>query len=298
MSDVVYRSEEAAAIVETQYKRVLEQWPVPKTELHVPTRQGSTFVVACGPESAPPVVLLHGSQANSAAWVPDVGLWSTKFRLFAIDMIGEPGFSARVRPDLAGDAHALWLDDVFEGLGLGAERARVAIVGTSLGGWLALDYARRRPAAIRALALICPAGIGRQKNLLLKVLPLLLFGSWGKRRIWKLVFGPAPKVLPQALQPLAELMESVGRAVKPRMLHIPQLTDAQLGEFDMPILTIIGGRDVLLDSQDTRDRLQRVVPHAEVCFIEDGYHFLPDLAPRVMEFLERSVLPVALVSGR
>ena len=288
MKDVVYRSAEAAAAVEAQYRRVLERWPVPKTELHLPTRQGSTFVLACGPQSAPPVVLLHGSLANSSAWMPDVALWSTKFRLFAVDMIGEPGFSAPVRPALAGDDHALWLDDVFEGLGLGSGRARAAIVGTSLGGWLALNYASRRPAVVRALALICPAGIGRQKNFLLKVLPLLLLGAWGRRRMWELVFGPAPKVLPQEMQPLAELMESVGRVVKPRVVSIPQLTDAQLNELGMPILTIIGGRDVLLDSRHTRERLQQAVPQAEICFIEEGYHFLPDQASRVMDFLERS----------
>lgn len=289
MNDVVYRSAEAAAAVEAQYRRVLERWPVPKTELHLPTRHGSTFVLACGPQSAPPVVLLHGSMANSSAWIPDVALWSTRFRLFAVDMIGEAGFSAPVRPALAGDAHALWLDDVFEGLGLGSGGARVAIVGTSLGGWLALDYASRRPAVVRALALICPAGIGRQKNFLVKVLPLLLLGSWGRRRMWELVFGPAPKVLPQEMQPLAQLMESVGRVAKPRVVRIPQLTDGQLSKLGMPILTIIGGRDVLLDSRDTRRRLQRAAPQAEICFIEEGYHFLPDQASRVMDFLERSV---------
>jgi pimeloyl-ACP methyl ester carboxylesterase len=285
MSDVVYRSAEAATAVEAQYRRVLEQWPVPKTELRVPTRQGSTFVLACGPQSAPPVVLFHGAQANSAVWMLDVALWSTKFRLFAVDMIGEAGLSARVRPELSGDAHALWLDDVFKGLGL----SRAAIVGTSLGGWLALDYASRRPVAVRALALICPAGIGRQKNFLLKAVPLLLLGAWGKRKMRELVFGPAPKALPEAVQPLAELMEGVGRAIKPRVVSIPQLTDAQLRELDMPILTIIGGRDVLLDSRDTRERLQRAAPQAEICFIEEGYHFLPDQASRVMGFLKRSV---------
>lgn len=67
MNDVVYRSAEAAAAVEGQYRRVLDRWPVPKTELHISTRQGSTLVVICGPESAPPVVLLHGSMANLAA---------------------------------------------------------------------------------------------------------------------------------------------------------------------------------------------------------------------------------------
>ena len=285
MNDVVYRSAEAAATVEAQYRRVLEQWPVPKTELHLPTRQGPTFVLACGPDSAPPVVLLHGSQANSAAWMLDVALWSTTFRLFAVDMIGEAGFSARVRPELAGDAHSLWLDDVFEGLGL----ARAAIVGTSLGGWLALDYASRRPAAVRALALICPAGIGRQKNFLLKALPLLLMGPWGKRKMRELVFGPAPEVLPESVQPLAELMEDVGQAIKPRVVRIPQLTDTQLRSLDMPILTIIGGRDVLIDSRNTRERLQRAARQAEISFIDDGYHFLPDQASRVMDFLAQSV---------
>jgi len=285
VNNVVYRSAEAARVVEAQYRRVLEQWPIPKSELRLQTCQGPTFVLACGPESAPPVMLLHGSQASSAAWLPDVALWSTKFRLFAVDMIGEAGLSACVRPELVGDAHALWLDDVFTGLGL----RRTAIVGTSLGGWLALDYASRRPGTVHALALICPAGIGRQKNFLLKALPLLLLGPWGRRKMRELVFGPAPKILPKDVQPLAELMDAVARAIKPRIVSIPQLTDTQLGQLAMPILTIIGGRDVLLDSRETRQRLQRAAPQAEICVIEDGYHFLPGQAPRVMDFLERTV---------
>lgn len=285
MTDPVYRSPEAAASIAAQYKSVLEDWPVARTELHVPTRQGSTFVIACGPETAPPVVLLHGSQANSAAWMPDIPLWSEKFRLYAVDMIGEPGLSATVRPELDSDAHALWLDDVLAGLGV----SRAIFVGTSLGGWLALDYARRRPGAVQALALICPSGIGRQKNFIVKALPLLLLGSWGRRKMWELILGPAPEVLPEAMQHFAPLMDSIGKATKPRFLAVPALTDSQLKALDMPILAIVGGRDVLLDSADTRDRLQRNVPHAAVCFLEEGYHFLPDQTERVMAFLERNV---------
>jgi pimeloyl-ACP methyl ester carboxylesterase len=285
MNDVVFRSSKAAEQVGAQYRQVLDQWPVPKSELHIPTRQGSTFVVACGPDDAPPVVLFHGAQANSAAWMPDVTLWSSKFRLFAVDMIGEAGLSARVRPGLAGDAHALWLDDVFKGLGL----QTACVVGTSLGGWLALDYASKRPSAAQALALICPAGIGRQKNFLLAVAPLLLLGPWGQRKIWEKVLGPAPTELSAEMRLIGGLIETIGRAIKPRVLKIPQLTDGELRQLDMPILTIIGGRDVLLDSRDTRARLEQAAPHAEICFVEDGYHFLPNQSARIMEFLERSV---------
>lgn len=285
MSDPVYRSAEARAAVEAQYRRVLAQWPVPKTELRLPTRYGASFVLACGPEGAPPVVLLHGSQANSAAWLPEVPLWSQQFRLFALDMIGEPGLSAPVRPPLAGDAHAGWLDDVFAGLGL----SRATIVGTSLGGWLGLDYASRRPGFARALALIAPAGIGRQKNFLLKALPLLLLGSWGRRKMRKMVFGPAPEELPPDLAAIAELMDGIGQATKPRVVSVPRLTDTELADLRMPVLVIVGGRDVLLHSRETQERLQRSTPQAEVCFMEGGHHFLPGQGPRVMEFLERCV---------
>lgn len=286
MTDVVYKSPAAAAAIEAQYRQVLAQWPVPSTERFVPTRQGSTFVLASGPDDAPPVLLLHGSQANAAAWMPDVPLWAKRFRLFAVDMIGEPGLSARVQPELVGEAHALWLDDVLAGLGL----TQVAMVGTSLGGWLALDYASWRPGAVSALALVCPAGIGRQKNFLLKALPLLLLGPWGAYRMREMIFGPAPATTPAELKPFAELMEAIGRAVRPRTLDIPRLSDDQLGQLQLPLLAIVGGRDALLDSRDTRRRLQQFVPQAEIAFIDDGYHYLPGQAPRIMDFLERSLL--------
>jgi pimeloyl-ACP methyl ester carboxylesterase len=32
----------------------------------------ATFVISCGPPEAPPVVLLHGTGANSAMWLDDV----------------------------------------------------------------------------------------------------------------------------------------------------------------------------------------------------------------------------------
>jgi pimeloyl-ACP methyl ester carboxylesterase len=74
-------------------------------------------------------------------------------------MIGEAGFSAPSRPPLQGDTHALWLGDVLAGLGL----TRMEIVGTSLGGWLALDYASRHPQAAERLALLCRRGSGGRR---------------------------------------------------------------------------------------------------------------------------------------
>jgi hypothetical protein len=53
----------------------------------------------------------------------------------------------------------------------------------------------------------------------------------------------------------------------------------------MPLLAIVGGKDVLLDSAETRDRLQRNVAGAEVHFHPDLGHFIPGQTGVILEFL-------------
>ena len=93
MSRTVFRSEVGEQAVHALYRQVLDGWPTPRDELRLPTREGETFVVACGPRDAPPLVLLHGGQSTAAVWMFDYLLWSS-FRCYAVDMIGEAGFSA------------------------------------------------------------------------------------------------------------------------------------------------------------------------------------------------------------
>jgi pimeloyl-ACP methyl ester carboxylesterase len=280
MTDI-FKSEAGAAAVMARYREVLDRWPVPSEQRRLPTREGETFVVSCGPAGAPPLVLLHGAQSNAASWMFDAAAWCGRFRVHAIDMIGDAGFSAPSRPPLDGDAHALWLDDVLDGLRVD----RAAFVGLSLGGWLALDYATRRPRRVERLALICPAGIGRQKNFLLKAAPLMLLGPWGARKVREMVFGPAPKELPEIVRPLMELLGLIGREFRPRVVKIPVISDAALAALAMPVLAIVGGKDVLIDSVETRERLTRQAPHAEVVFLPEGRHFLPGQTARVGAFL-------------
>jgi len=109
----IFKSSEGERLVRERYQRFLKHWPVPNEQLHIPTTQGSTFVVVSGPKEAPPLLLLHGSAANSAMWMGDVRIFARAFRVYCIDMIGEPGFSAAVRPSLRSDAYAVWLDDVL-----------------------------------------------------------------------------------------------------------------------------------------------------------------------------------------
>lgn len=275
----IYKKQEGQRLIEEQYRRILKHWPVANQQFHVSTRQGDTFVIACGEESGPATLLLHGALANSASWMGDVALWGKRSRIFAIDVIGEPGLSAPSRPSLASDAYALWLDDIMNALGL----SRASLIGVSLGGWLALDYATRRPELVDRVALVCPGGVGRQKiGILFRIALFNLFGAWGKRKLREAILGRLP-------DDAGEFFALMHRYTRPRTERLPIFSDAALKRLTMPVLAVVGGKDALLDSGETRRRIDGLLPNSEVRYLEDAGHFIPGQGAAIADFLSGSV---------
>ncbi|PYR36823.1 MAG: hypothetical protein DMF93_19175 [Acidobacteria bacterium] len=133
------------------------------------------------PSSKPPSLL-----PPRAARVNIRGGGGSQARVYAIDMIGETGLSAPSRPPLASDRYAAWLDDVWRELGV----TSAPVVGVSLGGWLALDLAVRRPQKVASLVLLSPSGIGRTHQLTMVRFGLLrMCGTRGLRRSFAIVAG-------------------------------------------------------------------------------------------------------------
>lgn len=287
----IYKSADGEREVQQQYRDLLDQWPVPCELLRVQTSEGETFVVACGPPNAPPVLAMQGSGANSAMWLPQVEALAGRLRLYAVDVIGEPGLSAPSRPPFDSDAYALWLDDVMAGLGL----TRVAMMGVSLGGWLALDYATRRPELVTRLALLSPGGVGRRKTgMLFKASPLLSLGHWGRRKALTLALGSESRATSRgngSARDLArdtaifDLVLLIFKQFKPRMQAQPIFADTALKGLTMPVLAIVGGRDAMLDSHETKRRLEALVPDATVHLLPEVGHLLPDQSSILLDFL-------------
>lgn len=279
----IYKSPEGERAIKSRYRELLQRWPVPCEHLRVPTSQGETFVVACGPADAPPVVLLHGSSTNAAMWLGDVPEWAPHLRLYAVDMVGEPGLSAPSRPALDSPECSRWLGDVLDGLGLD----RAAIVGASLGGWMALDFATRHPERAERLALLCPGGIGRQKvGVLLASLLLTPFGNRGRYPAMRTALGPNLPGETEAGE-FIDYMLLIFRNFRPRLERLPRFGDDALARLTMPVMATLGGRDRMLDSHDTRRRLERAVPHAQIDFLPETGHLLAGRALPILQFLRQ-----------
>jgi hypothetical protein len=65
MTPSIFRPNTNVPALHDLYRKVLDRRPVPRTELRIPTREGETFVIGFGRLESPPLLLLHGSQANA-----------------------------------------------------------------------------------------------------------------------------------------------------------------------------------------------------------------------------------------
>ena len=136
--------------------------------------------------SGPAVVLIHGITSSADTWRPAMEMLAGEHTVIAPDLLGH-GASAKPRGDYSLGAYASGVRDLLAALG----HDRVTVIGHSLGGGVAMQFAYQFPERTERLALVSSGGLGREVNLLLRaaalpgaelVLPLLA-PSWLGRAV-------------------------------------------------------------------------------------------------------------------
>jgi pimeloyl-ACP methyl ester carboxylesterase len=117
--------------------------------------------------SGPVLVLLHGITSSSHTWEAVAPLLAQRFTLVAPDLMGH-GRSATPRGDYSLGAHATAVRDVLTALG----HRHVTVVGHSLGGGVAMQFAYQFPERCERLVLVSSGGLGREVHLLLRAAAL------------------------------------------------------------------------------------------------------------------------------
>ncbi len=107
-----------------------------------------------GPDDAPVVILLHGLSDSGSNWPDLMDRWRHEWRILAPDMRAH-GTSPRFAPEEMGSTAEIMLADVVALID--AQPERVALLGHSMGGALALRAAVARPEKVWALVLEDPA---------------------------------------------------------------------------------------------------------------------------------------------
>lgn len=283
----IYKTPEGRTKIHKGYDQILAQWSHKFEQIFVDTNEGKTFVIASGPLEAPPLVLLHGSLSNALTWLGDALLWAKQYRVYAVDIIGEAGKSAEARPTLNSQAYSAWLTQVFTALNVD----RPTLIGLSLGGWLALDFATTYPDRISGLVLLSPGGIGPNRNILRWALPYFFLGRWGVRKVFSKILGPVAAQQNIEESEIGKLLLDISSHVRPRTEALPVFSDEQLSKIKSPVLLIIGGKDVTLYPTLVKERLERLVPVLTVKLMAEAGHYLGDQSRDILDFLESMQQP-------
>jgi pimeloyl-ACP methyl ester carboxylesterase len=115
----------------------------------------------------PPVVLIHGVAGRAAQWMQVIELLAQSHTVVAPDLLGH-GESAKPRGDYSLGAHASGIRDLLVGLKI----ERASIVGHSLGGGIAMQFAYQFPERCERLVLVSSGGLGEDVHSLLRAATL------------------------------------------------------------------------------------------------------------------------------
>lgn len=300
-----FRSEPARAEYEAHSLERAKGWPVPTETMLLDTPSGQTFVRACGRANDPPLVLLPGARVSSLMWTDTIAALSARHRTYALDIIGDAGWSvSRHAISKSGD-FVQWLDEVLTVL---VPDRPLSLLGVSLGGSIAAQYAVRFPERLRSVVLLAPAAtvlpfaVGFFVRFTLLSLPILALGRSPLRRTCRWLFEDAVRGDEACRARVEKAMDEAQMVVRVFALRPPPwptvLVDQAWQDFRVPCLFLVGENEKIYSAKAAVRRLSRVAPQVKTEIIPGAGHDLtmvhPDLVSgKVLDFLDepRPLLP-------
>lgn len=238
--------------------------------------------------SGPALLLVHGISDHSGTWAHLLPELARRYTVIAPDLLGH-GSSDKPRADYAAAAYACGMRDLLGVLNID----QVTVVGHSLGGGVAMQFAYQFPERCARLVLVASGGIGRGVHPLLRlasapgaelalqvltrlpgvpsVLPMLDFGPDAKyaRERYAALRDPAARTA--FLRTLRSVVDVRGQVVT--MLDRCYLTRG------IPTLLVWGSADRILPVGHAR-KAHEAMPGSRLEIFEGAGHFPHQTDPR------------------
>ena len=264
-----FKGERARAHYLSAYQTAMAGLPPVDESVDVPTSFGTVRAYRFdGPSSGPPVVLLPGRNASTPMWRSNIPALLEHRTVICVDLLGEAGMSVQEKPITGPADEAQWLDDVLAGLGL----HRTHLMGVSIGGWTAVNFAVHRPGRAASLSLLDPVFTFAPvpvKSMVIAAGMFLPLPDSVQRRVFSWISGGADvdDSLPEAALISAGSTDYVLRKAMPKLF-----TNDQLRSLAVPVLALIAGRSVMLDAALAAARARNLLPRGQVELWPDASH--------------------------
>jgi pimeloyl-ACP methyl ester carboxylesterase len=254
-------------------------------DVELPGRRVSTLTMGEGQD----VVCIHGLGATKASFFDAAGaLTRAGYRVHALDL---PGFGGSSKP-LAAPYSARWFADTVVGVMDVLDVDRAHLVGSSMGGRVAIEVGLRAPERVAGLALLCPAVafVKRDWHPLVRLLRPelgLLPHNLGRARVarqfWSM-FADADQVDPQVADVVVDEFQRIYASAGARVAFLSSARNVyldrpfgrggfypRLAELEAPALFVWGACDRLIPPGFQR-HVTQWLPGAEQIVLEDCGH--------------------------
>ncbi|WP_198680032.1 alpha/beta fold hydrolase [Aureibaculum luteum] len=252
------------------YDETLKLWNVSFEELYIATTNGIAHVIVSGPKDGEPVVLLHGMNASSTMWYPNIEALSKNHRVFAIDFILELGKSHLYNDIESVEQVTDWYKEVLFVL----ELESFHVIGASRGGWLAVNLALNNQKNIKSLILLSPAQtftwIKPSADLFKNIVTLL---------------SSKEKQIAQSLESMSSNVANINEAYLKQyklatekdsknkfITSMKPFSNDELKSLQMPVLVLIGDDDMINEKRTVA--IANMLPKGKGEVIQNAGHFL------------------------
>jgi len=250
--------------------------------------------------SGPAIVFAHGLGGNHMSWWQQVAHFAPRWTCVTF---AHRGFAPSTAIE-GGPNPADYADDLAA-LVSHLDLPDLRIVGQSMGGWTAIEYALRRPPALKGIVLAATTGSIDVKRIREPELSMLKdwsdFGEALVPKLWEAGMHPACGARMAAEQPALHLLYRQidgmnahwdKEALRRRLMESRTRPPEDLRKVACPILFVPNDEDVVMPPFAS-DAIAAVVPGAEVAHIADaghsGYFERPAEFNRIVgAFLERT----------
>ncbi len=252
-----------------------------------------------GLKDRPAIILVHGFGSSLDTWEPWAKALSAQYRVVRFDL---PGFGLN-GPDPTGDYSDARSMRILVGLMDQLGIARASLIGNSLGGRIAWNFAARHPDRVARLVLVSPDGFASpgfaygkppEVPLMMKALPYIAPREMLRQNI------AAAYARPEALSEATVtrtrdmmLVPGVRAAILARMGQVILRDPAPtLARIKAPVLLLWGEKDAMIPISNAADYLRDLPPGARlvrlpalghVPFEEDPARSLPPVAAFLSE---------------
>ncbi len=219
-----------------------------------------------------PVVMIHGFGGDSGNWMFNLAEIAGRQSVYALDLPGHGASSKSIT-----DASLFGLAAVVSAFGDALGLNKYHLIGHSLGGAVAMEIAKTRPASAASLALIAPAGLGTSIN------PAYIQGfidGQSRReikRIVEMLFFDKTLVSREMVDNILRYkrLDGVDKALREIAGHVfPQgrqaydFSDWLKGASALPVTVIWGAADEVASA----DHLDGLGEHVDIHIIADAGH--------------------------